>query len=208
MAGMTVVYFDFLCPYAWRGLELAKLLQDAGRETFTLRHFSLVQGNHAGNPDRRAPTWWLHEQPQGEGSEYQRASLPAFLAAQAAARQGEAARLAYTLALFRARHERGEDLADPQTRRAAAETAGLDLARFDIDLQDESALRAALGEELGEAADLAVFGTPTFVLDGGQAAYYRFSARPESVEQAAGWWALYGQVLQSGAQIETIKRPR
>ncbi|MCD0171271.1 disulfide bond formation protein DsbA, partial [Deinococcus sp. 23YEL01] len=84
----TDVFVDFLCPYAWRGVELAAVLR-AGGEAFTLRHFSLVQGNHADNAGQATPTWWLTDQPAQEGSEYQQGSLAAFLAAQAAARQGE-----------------------------------------------------------------------------------------------------------------------
>ena len=55
-SGVTDLYFDFLCPYAWRGLELADVLRRGHGLKFRLRHFSLVQGNHAENPDRKHPT--------------------------------------------------------------------------------------------------------------------------------------------------------
>ena len=42
---MITVYHDFLCPFAWRGLELLAALEIP----FTSRHFSLVQGNHPNN---------------------------------------------------------------------------------------------------------------------------------------------------------------
>ena len=48
MTRATELYFDFLCPYAWRGVELAAVLKTEG-EAFTLRHYSLVEGNHAQN---------------------------------------------------------------------------------------------------------------------------------------------------------------
>lgn len=87
----TEVHFDFLCPFAWRGLDLADVLRRERGLLFRLRHFSLVQGNHPENPDRKTPAWWLHAQPANEGNPAQQVSLRAFLAAQAAARQGEEA---------------------------------------------------------------------------------------------------------------------
>lgn len=203
----TDVYIDFLCPFAWRGAELADVLRRERGLGFRLRHFSLVQGNHPRNPDRKAPTWWLHEQGAGEGEPFQQGSLRAFLAAHAAARQGEEAAWKFTLALFRARHERGADL-DPQTVRTAAQEAGLDGEQFARDLTDDAALREALGAELRDAAALGVFGTPTFARPDGQAAYLRFSRLIREADAAQTLWDLYGEVLNSGAGIETIKRPR
>ncbi len=203
----TDVYLDFLCPFAWRGVELADVLRREHGLSFRLRHFSLVQGNHPANPERKAPTWWLHEQGAGEGSAHQQASLRAFLAAHAAARQGEEPRWAFTLALFRARHERGAELSE-QTVHAAAQEAGLDLPRLEKDLQDDVALREALAEDLRASATLGVFGTPTFVLPDGHAAYLRFSQLIREEAEARMLWNLYGEMLHSGAGIETVKRPR
>ncbi|GMA15483.1 disulfide bond formation protein DsbA (plasmid) [Deinococcus metallilatus] len=203
----TDVYFDFLCPFAWRGLELADVLRRERGQAFRLRHFSLAQGNHPENPDRKAPAWWLHEQAGDGSTPAQQASLRAFLAAQAAARQGEEAAWAFTLALFRLRHERKAEL-DEAAIRAAAQEAGLDLARFEADLADEAGLREALAADLRDAAALGVFGTPTFVLPDGNAAYLRFSALVREAEAAQALWELYREVLASGAGIETIKRPR
>lgn len=203
----TELYLDFLCPFAWRGAELAAVLRREQGLPFRLRHFSLVQGNHPENPDRKAPTWWLHEQDAGEGAPHQQASLRAFLAAQAAARQGEEAAWNFTLALFRARHERKAEL-DEDTVRTAVQEAGLDVARFEADLADDAGGREALAADLRESAALGVFGTPTFVLPGGNAAYLRFSRLTRDGDEARALWSLYGEVLHSGAGIETIKRPR
>ncbi|MFD1731663.1 DsbA family protein [Deinococcus malanensis] len=60
----TDLFFDFVCPYAWRGMELAHVLRAEG-ETFRLRHFSLVQGNHPDNAGQPEPRWWLTDQPAG-----------------------------------------------------------------------------------------------------------------------------------------------
>lgn len=198
------LYIDFLCPYAWRGVELAEQL---GQRP-DIRHYSLVQGNHPENPDRKNPTWWLTDQPLGEGSDAQRGSLAAFLAAQAAERQGAEAGQRFTLHLFRLRHAERRDLNDPETVLEAARRSELDLARFEMDRQDEAGLRAALRADLEAAATLGVFGTPTFVLDSGDAAYLRFVTLPGTPDEARDLWGLYTRVLTSGARIETIKRPR
>ncbi|UBV42493.1 DsbA family protein [Deinococcus taeanensis] len=201
---VTDVYFDFLCPYAWRGLELAATLRAQG-ESFRLRHYSLVEGNHAENA--RELSWRLTGQQLGEGSANQQGSLQAFLAAHAAARQGEEALWAFTLALYRAVHEAKRPLA-AETIRAAASEAGLDVARLDADLADEAALRAELRADLDAAREVGVFGTPTFVLPTGEAAYYRFETLTRDPGTARAWWELYRTVLTSEAEIGTIKRAR
>ena len=201
---MTDLYIDFLCPYAWRGVELAAVLRAQG-EGFRLRHFSLVEGNHAENVKER--TWVLSDQPAGEGSAYQHTSLAAFLAAQAAARQGEEQGWAFTLALFRLRHEQGRELDEGATF-DAAQAAGLDMARFQSDRADDSGLRGSLRAETDDAAEIGVFGTPTYVLPDGSAAYYRFETLTRDPNTAREWWALFQTVLSSGAGIGTIKRAK
>ncbi len=200
----TELYFDFLCPYVWRGVELAAVLKEEG-EAFTLRHYSLVEGNHEGNA--KELTWRVTEQPLNEGSAYQQGSLRAFLASHAAALQGEAAHWAFTLALLRAHHERKEPLTD-DTIQAAAQEARLDLNAFSVALADEATRRAELRAELDAAREVGVFGTPTYVLPTGEAAYYRFETLTREPAQARQWWDLYRSVLTSEAGIGTIKRAR
>ena len=202
----TEIYFDFLCPYAWRGVELAAVLRNEG-EVFTLRHFSLVQGNHPENAGQDTPVWWLTDQPLGEGDQFQQASLSAFLAARAAARQGEEAAWAYTLALYRAHHEQKQPLEEATFVQAAGD-AGLDLGRWETDRLDESSLRTSLRTDLADASVVGVFGTPTFVLPDGSAAYFRFENLVRDPSEARRHWALYGEVLQSALGIATIKRAK
>lgn len=205
----TDLYFDFLCPYAWRGVELAAVLREHG-ETFRLRHFSLVEGNHADNA--KELNWRITDQPlEAEGGEgymsYQRATLNAFLAAHAAARQGEDAAWKFTLALFRAHHEQKGQL-DEGVIGGAAQEAGLDLARFAADRQDETALRTSLRAELDAAREVGVFGTPTYVLPTGEAAYYRFENLTRDAEVARHRWELFQTVMHDDAGIGTIKRAK
>ena len=205
-AAPTEIYFDFLCPYAWRGLELADVLRRDHGFLFTLRHFSLVQGNHPDNvASRHMPVWWLSEQP-GEDEDMTGASLTAFLADSAAAKQGEEARWRFSLALLRARH-RDAAVLDTATVQAAAKQAGLNLDGFAADLADDTARREALHSDLAAAAELGVFGTPTFALPAGHTAYFRFAnlVPPEKVLET---WQLYAAVLESDARIETVKRAK
>ncbi len=209
MTRATELYFDFLCPYAWRGVELAAVLKEEG-EAFTLRHYSLVEGNHAQNA--KELTWRVTDQsldaPDGEGyMKYLKPGLRAFLASHAAARQGDSAHWAFTLALFRAHHERKEPLTH-ETIQVAAQEAGLDLDAFAAALAEEAARRAELRAELDAAREVGVFGTPTFVLPTGEAAYYRFETLTREPAQARQWWDLYRTVLTSGAGIGTIKRAK
>lgn len=206
---MTDLFFDFLCPYAWRGVELAAALREQG-EPFRLRFFSLVEGNHPDNAGNL--TWKLTDQPTdaagGEGYlKHQRPSYGAFLAAQAAYRQGEEKAWAFTLALYRAHFEQKKELDQPAFAQAAQEAA-LDLKQWQQDRQDEAGLRAALRREFDDAREIGVFGTPTFVLPGGEAAYYRFENLTRDPDQARQFWTLFTQVMHSDAGIGTIKRAR
>ncbi|MFC6593024.1 DsbA family protein [Deinococcus lacus] len=204
---MTDLYFDFLCPYAWRGVEMAALLRGEG-ESFRLRHFSLVEQNHPDNAEKL--TWHLSEQPldaEGEGKlRGQRGSLNAFLSALAAAQQGEEAAWGYTLALFRAHHGNKEPLDEPAFEKAA-QAAGLDLAAWQAARMDEETLRLALRRELDEARALGVFGTPTFRLPSGDTAYFRFEGQVRDASEARALWQLYTQVLASPVGVATIRRP-
>lgn len=202
---MITVFFDFLCPFAWRGLELAEMLRVGEGLGFELLHFSLEQHNHPENAQSRfEPVWWIHQQPTE-----QTRGLLALLGSLAAKQQGPECHRAFVLELFRAHHRDKLPLQEVQTLKTAAERAGLDLPRFEYDLQhNDTLLREELKEDLSDACRVRAFGTPTFVLGSGDAAYFRFAQMPETPEQARALWDLYVQVLNSEARIETIKRPR
>jgi predicted DsbA family dithiol-disulfide isomerase len=201
---VITVYFDFLCPFAWRGVELLAALE----VPFAPCHFSLVQGNHAENAGlpRHAQVWKLAEQPLEAGGNTT-ASLEAFLGSHAAKHQGQAAHLQFILELFRARHLHKKDIS-AQTVLEAAQSAKLDLSAFQAALADQSDRRSELATDLEQSGELAVFGTPTIQLESGAAAYFRFANLPETKAEQLTLWQLYQSVLESGAGIETIKRPR
>jgi predicted DsbA family dithiol-disulfide isomerase len=201
---MIRVYFDFLCPFAWRGVELLAALEIS----FEPRHYSLVQGNHAENAGlpRSTPAWKLSDQ-KIEGEGYLPDSLEAFLASHAAKLQGQAPHQRFMLELFRARHRDGKTL-NGETALEAARAANLEISAFQEARADEAARRAELETDTQMAGNLGVFGTPTVQLESGAAAYFRFAKLPESRVERESLWTTYQQVLEHGAMIETIKRPR
>jgi predicted DsbA family dithiol-disulfide isomerase len=199
------IYLDYSCPFAWRGLELISVVAPLAGLELEIRHYSLEQGNHkenAGLP-RNAPVWRLVEQPL-EGPK----SLRAFLASHAARQQGRSAHLRFALELFRMRHQERRKLNDDQTFVEAVARSGLELERFLADLEDQENRRLELSRDLGDAGELGVFGTPTFVLPSGDTAYFRFTQITTEPELAVSLWELFSAVLHNGANIETIKRPR
>ncbi|MFD1731662.1 DsbA family protein [Deinococcus malanensis] len=129
------------------------------------------------------------------------------MAARAAACQGDEAAWAFSLALLRIRHEDGQPL-EEEALTQAARTAGLDTDRWAADRADDAGLREGLRSDLSEAHRLGVFGTPTFVLPDGHAAYYRFDHLTRDPLVARERWQLYRHVLHSEAGIGTIKRTR
>jgi predicted DsbA family dithiol-disulfide isomerase len=209
---MITVYFDYLCPYAWRGVELLAALEIP----FTARHYSLVQGNHPENADlpRNAPKWLLAEQTIGNSSNHDLpaylnvdGSLEAFYASHAAMQQGSEAHLRFALELFRARHRDKKEL-NAATTLEAAQSAGLDVVAFQVARADEQARNAELGIDLIAAGRLGVFGTPTIQLGTGDIAYFRFDVLPSSKEAKQETWQIFKNTLLSEARIGTIKRAK
>lgn len=206
---MITVYFDYACPFAWRGLELINAIAPSLKLSFEARHYSLHQGNHASNTPlpRGKPVWKLAEQPEENLDASQRGVRSVFLASHAARLQGKPLYDRFVLEVFRAKHAQKAELT-LDTILEAAQHAELDLEQFRRDLLDEPARLRELGADLDDADEIAVFGTPTFVLESGNAAYFRFKTLPESLEEKIALWNLYTSVLEDDAVIETIKRPR
>ncbi len=206
---VITVYFDYLCPFAWRGLELINAIAPSLNLEFEAKHYSLTQGNHASNTPlpRGKPVWKLAEQPELNLDENQRGARLAFLASHAARQQDKRLYDRFVLELFRAKHAQKAALT-METMLEAAHHAELNLEQFKHDLSNEPARLKELAADLNAADEIAVFGTPTFVLESGNAAYFRFKNLPESIQEKVALWNLYTTVLEHDAVIETIKRPR
>jgi predicted DsbA family dithiol-disulfide isomerase len=202
---VKTVFFDPLCPFAWRGLELLNAL---GIE-FDARAYSLHQGNHASNTvlNRGEPVWKIAEVPIEDLTDVQRVSLDSFIALAAAKHQGATKYQHFALELMRAKHQ-GKLEFNPEVFENAALKAGLNLEQFKTDMGNIDARRHEIAKDLDAADEIAVFGTPTVVLESGNAAYFRFANLPTTIEAQQQLWDTYVSVLENPAKIETLKRPR
>jgi predicted DsbA family dithiol-disulfide isomerase len=162
--GQPSVYIDFLCPWAYRATAWLADAEKAGRIKPAYRFFSLSQ-NHAARDGRGSPPIWERD-PRAKG-------MPAFLAATAARAQGQELGDRFRLELQRARHEDHLPVDEPATHRIAAERAGLDLTRWERDL--EAAGFSTLAAEHEEAVRRGVFGVPTLVWPEGRSYYVKIS---------------------------------
>lgn len=202
MPEAVAVYFDYLCPYSWRAAEVAEQVAGPLGLRFEWRHFSLVQSHRA--ESGAAPQVWNErldpDDPMGAWG------LRAFLASCAARRQGPEAFDRFRLALQRARHRDGAPLVEA-TVFAAAEGAGLQLARFERDLADPE-LRTCVAQEHHRAADADVFGTPTFAFADGATAYLRLRELPRDADESVRLFRAYRELLEEFPYLETVRRPR
>ena len=158
------VYIDFLCPWAYRGAMWLAEVAKAGRLRPEFRFFSLSQNHDAREGTGSPPVW--ERNPKAKG-------LPAFLAATAARAQGAEAGDRFRMALQRARHEDHLGVDEPATHRLAAERAGIDVARWQADL--EAADFSRLAREHAEAVRRGVFGVPTLVWPEGRSYYLKIT---------------------------------
>jgi len=195
------VYFDYVCPYAWRAAELAEHVAQRNGVRFAWHHFSLYQAAYAG----RDP-WFVWNEPLDPADETGGRGLLAFLASLAARRQGPDAADRFRMHLLRARHREGRPF-DDATVRAAAAAAGLHLPRFESDLADPEA-RTLLARQHCEALEREVRVTPTFVFPDGSRACVRLACAPEGGEAAADLFDGVRDLLSRHPTLESVSRPR
>jgi len=161
--------------------------------------FALAQINS--DKDAELKTW---EQPGVlDGTDK---TFLAHMSGLAAKRQGKEAFESFFITLLKARHEGKKDLTDPEVMREAAVAAGLDVARFLEDQADPDLLR-----EIGESHTTAVeehgvFGVPTYVFPGGNAAFLKMFVPSE--EQSAEIFDSMSKVIGQFEHVGEMKRPQ
>jgi predicted DsbA family dithiol-disulfide isomerase len=195
------VYFDYVCPYAWRAAELADLVARERGVRFEWHHFSLYQASYAGASSRCV--WDERLEPCDETGGR---GLLAFLASLAARRQPSDAFERFRLGLLRARHRDGRPF-DRATVLAVAEEAGLHLASFERDLQDPES-RTTLARQHCDALRREVHATPTFVFPGSLSVCLRLKEPPVDGAAAAHLYESVHELLSQHPYVETISRPR
>ena len=132
------------------------------------RSFALEQVN-----SREGPRWKAWEQGPGYVSHGSRA-LRAGVAARG---QAEQAHWRLALDLLDAKHVERRDIRDCDTVIEIAKSSGLDVVRFEEDLDAPASLQSVASDHETGAA-IGVFGTPTFMFENGTTAYLKMYAPP------------------------------
>ncbi|MGH2544521.1 MAG: DsbA family oxidoreductase [Ardenticatenaceae bacterium] len=201
---MTVtIYYDYVCPYVYRvGVWLDLLVEQGVDVRPAWRYFSLTQINN------KEPDWYVWQEPvdnpRGWQEERRLRGLRAQWAAEAARQQGAEVFRRFHLALLKAIHEEGLSLDGDQATRHAAESAALDLARWEQDRQDLTFLDAIRRDHEAATAQ-GIFGTPTFVFDGALPAYLKLTDVPRGPESRS-YWEEFSQVVAARPLFREIKR--
>ena len=195
-----LVFFDYLCPYAWRGAELVERVAGPLGLRFDFVHFSLYQAN---TKDEGWQLWNERHDPQDPAGSW---GLLPFLASIAARQQGREAHDRFRLELLRRRH-RDHAPFTPATVMEAAEAAGLHLASLERELANPEA-RTTLAREHHQAVHEGVFGTPTFKWPDGPTAYVRLKELPQGEQEAADLFTRLQGMLHDHPYLETVRQPR
>ena len=159
--------------------------------------FYLAQAN-----SKEGPEWKAWEQKEDSAT----LGLQAFAAAEAAARQGVGPFEAFQLAMLRARHEDRKDLSDESVIIEAAESSGLDMARFREDMKDPVILPETGKSHIEAVEEHGVFGVPTFVFPDGASAFIKAYVPPD--EDAVGMFEDLTDVMGKWKFIGEVKRPQ
>ena len=190
------LYYDYLCPFVYRTSVLLQNVLDSGERRIDVRwrYFSLTQVNS------KDDGWTIWDAPDSEPT---RGRL-AFMAAEAARRQEAFDR--FHMPLLRARHVDRADIDDVAVLERVAEDSGLDLDLFRRDFADHTILAALARDHQEAVAEHGVFGTPTFVFEGGPAAYVRLSEAPDPAD-SLGIFDRLVSIAAAEPRILEIKRP-
>ncbi len=160
------------------------------------RYFSLEQANN-----QEGAEWKLWEQPE----DYASRGLGAFQAAEAARQQGETTFTAFHFALLRARHEERRDIADKSTLIQIAESAGLEMTRFQKDFGNRQLLARLIEDHTRAVETFGAFGTPTLVFPENQAIFLKMSPPPP--EESLAMFSELSHLVANRRYIQEIKKP-
>ena len=149
------------------------------------------------------PEWKLWEQPD----EYKSRGLWALRGGEAARLQGKELFERFHMALLQARHVENRDIADPEVLMEVAREARLDADRFRQDLPNRNLL-VKIGEDyIRGVKEHGVWGTPTLVFNGRQAAYLKLRPAPPPAESVKLFEELF-DIIHSLPYVIEVKRPR
>ena len=151
----------------------------------------------------QGPEWKLWEQPD----DYKSRSLWAFRGGEAARLQGEKLFERFHIALLRARHLENRDIANPEVLIEVAREVGLDIDKFRQDLSNRNLL-AKIGVAYTRGVkENGVWGTPTLVFNGRQAAYLKLKPAPP-LEESVKLFEELLDIIHDRPYVIEMKRPR
>ena len=169
------VFFDVLCPFAWRASRWLDLVV-AQRPSVVIdwRYFSLEQINTPAESD-----WKIWNQAHDytgakEGWENFR-GLNLFWGAEAVRRQSESAFQTFRARAYEARHTDKTDVVTRAGVATVAATCGIDMQRYQADVQDRALLAQLQRDHEYAVTQYSAFGVPTLCFDAKNAVYVKLS---------------------------------
>ncbi len=175
----VMVYFDFLCPFAYRTVQWIELLRENQEVDLQVqwKYFSLEQSNQPESSD-----WKIWEQPEDyadvTGFGPAARGLLSFWAAEAARQQGAALFDRMRMALYHARHRDKVDASQRANVEQLAEQVGLDMAQFRKDLSDRRLLETLRRDHEQAVETGMAFGVPTLVFDDDNSVFVKMMRVP------------------------------
>lgn len=195
--GTLKVWFDFLCPWARIGSHWIQNVRTAGALDLDIewKAFSLEEVNLA--EDASADELW--------STAPDRRGLLPHAAAKWAETQGEEVYEKVHNTFFDARHVDKEKIGRPEVTEKLLSSAGVDGAAVTRELIENPKWLEAARSDHEEAAELKVFGVPTFVFPGSQPAFVRLLEITEGERAVELYERIRGAVTDP--LVHEIKRP-
>ena len=194
------VYFDYACPFADSAARwVSELKKQIGDEVqFAFKFFPLEQVNAP--DDFEEAIWDLPRENRSPARHSMQAGA-------AALQQGSEAFDAFNLALMKLKHSEGKDHGKRASIMEAAQSAGLNMARFEEDLADDELLDLVREHYETGVSEHGVFGTPTFVFPSGTSVYLQLLPAP-TAEEAVPLWREFVATAEGRPNFREFKRAR
>ncbi|GAB4426182.1 MAG: DsbA family protein [Anaerolineae bacterium] len=175
----VTIYFDYLCPYAFRASRLINEIEQTRPEVaVTWRFFSIEQTN--AQKYGRNEDWNLWEQPLDYDQLWRsrrRRGLVPFLMTHAVQLQNPARLPMFRLAVFDAFHNDHADISSPAVLLELAGQCGLNVDAL-RPAWDTPAARQRLRDDIETGLGEGVFGVPTLSINDSEPTYMRLSQFP------------------------------
>lgn len=203
----ATVYFDYMCPYAYRIVRLfTEMEQTRPNLSVDWRFFSMEQ---IAAPKRgKDETWKLWDQPLYYPTLWRRPRsrmLPAFLASHAAQMQGPEPFARFRLGVYRAYHDDELDTSDFGVLLTIARKAGLDLNHLQAHWKS-AAGRERLETDHQSGLRAGAFGIPTVIVNDCEATYLRLAYYPDDPQERQEFFDELLHALTQRDYLQEFKR--